>query len=122
MVANGQEVGCGEIKPPGTTSHLVEEDRARTAEILKRQLHVRIMESKDPKEFVTFGVVFNGFNIELYIMAFDFENTPSYQFYETEKLKLPSSPELYTNIEETIENLASFKVKCSIYVVQEMYD
>jgi hypothetical protein len=44
-------------------------------------------------------------------MAFDFENTPPpYQFYEIEKLKLPSSPELYTNIEETIENLASFKV------------
>ncbi len=69
-------VGCGEIKPPGTTSQLVDEDRARTAEILKRQLHVRIMKSKDSKEFVTFGVVFNGFNIELYVMAFDFENTP----------------------------------------------
>jgi hypothetical protein len=75
------------------------------------------MKSKDPKEFVTFGMVFNGFNIELYVMAFDFENTPSpYQFYQIEKLKLPSSPELYTNIEEIIENLASFKVKCLIYI------
>jgi hypothetical protein len=64
------------------------------------------MKSKDPKEFVTF----------VYVMAFDFENTTPYQFYEVEKLKLPSSPELYTNIEETIENLESFKVKCSIYV------
>jgi hypothetical protein len=54
LVANGQEVGCGEIKPPGTTSQLVKEDRARTAEILKRQLHVRIMKSKYPKEFVYF--------------------------------------------------------------------
>lgn len=51
------------------------------------------MKSKDPKEFATFGVVFNGFNIELYVMAFDFENTPPYRFYEIEKLKLPSSPE-----------------------------
>lgn len=55
-------------------------------------------------------------------MAFDFENTPSYLFYEIEKLKLPNSSELYTNIEETIENLASFKVKYSIYIGQEMYD
>ncbi|RCH82235.1 hypothetical protein CU098_007197 [Rhizopus stolonifer] len=77
LVANGQEVGCGEIKPPGTTSQLVEEDRARTSELLKRQLHVRFMKSKDPKQFVTFDAVFNGFNIELYVMAFDFENTPS---------------------------------------------
>ncbi|KAI9020150.1 hypothetical protein CLU79DRAFT_690578, partial [Phycomyces nitens] len=60
LVANGQEVGCGEIKFPGTTSQLSEEDRARIAEMLKRQLHVRIMKSKDPKEFVTFGMVFNG--------------------------------------------------------------
>ncbi|KAI8967743.1 hypothetical protein BDF20DRAFT_829006 [Mycotypha africana] len=48
-------------------------------------------------------------------MVFDFKNTPPYQFYQLEKLKLPSSPELYTNLEETIENLASFKGKCSIY-------
>lgn len=92
----------------------MEEDRARTAEILKRQLHVRIMKSKDPKEFVTFGVVFNGYNIEMYVTAFDPQNTPPYQFYEIEKVKLPSSPDLYINIEETIENLASFKVKCLI--------
>ncbi|KAI8887133.1 hypothetical protein K501DRAFT_176195, partial [Backusella circina FSU 941] len=116
---NGQEVGCGETKPPGTNSQLVEEDRARTAEILKRQLYVRIMKSKDPKEFVTFGVVFNGFNIELYVMAFNFENTPPYQFYEIEKLKLPSSPELYTNIEEIIENLASFKTSIVSSLAEE---
>ncbi|KAG1453065.1 hypothetical protein G6F46_009356 [Rhizopus delemar] len=121
LVANGQEVGCGEIQFPGTTTQLVEEDRARTAEIFKRQLYVRIRKSKDPEEFVTFGMVFSGFNIELYVMAFDFENTSLYQFYEIEKLKLPSSPELYTNIEETIENLASFKVKCSIYIGQEIF-
>lgn len=119
MVANnGQEVGCGEIKPPDTTPQLVEEDRARTAETLKRQLHVRIMKSKDPKEFVTFGVVFNGFSIELYVMAFEYKKKPPYQFYEVEKLKLPSSPDLYTNMEETLENFTGFKVKCSIYILE----
>lgn len=80
------------------------------------------MKSKDLKEFVTFGMVFNGFDIELYIMAFDSENDSPYQFYEIEKLKLPSSPDLYTNIEETIEHLKSFKVKYSIYLGQEIYD
>jgi hypothetical protein len=55
----------GEIGLHDTTFQLVEEGRARTAEILKKQLHVRIMKSKDPKELVTFGVVFNGFEIEL---------------------------------------------------------
>ena len=35
LVANGQEAGCGKVKFPGATTQLVEEDRARTAEILK---------------------------------------------------------------------------------------
>lgn len=78
MAANGQEIGCGEIKPPGTTSQLVEEDWARMAEMLKRQLYARIMKSKDPKEFVTFSIIFNEFNIELYVMDFEFENIPPY--------------------------------------------
>ena len=30
------------------------------------------MKSKDPKSVDTFGMIFNGFNIELYVMAFDF--------------------------------------------------
>ncbi|GAA5800723.1 hypothetical protein HPULCUR_006159 [Helicostylum pulchrum] len=79
LVANGHEVGCGEIKPPGTSFRLLEEDRARSAEILKQQLYVRMLKSKNPKEFVTFG-----YDIELYIMVFDFENSCRYQFYEIE--------------------------------------
>ncbi|ORE14394.1 hypothetical protein BCV71DRAFT_276070, partial [Rhizopus microsporus] len=51
LFVNDQEVGCGEIKSPGTTSQLLEEDWARTAETLKRQLPVCIMKSKDTKEF-----------------------------------------------------------------------
>lgn len=74
------------------------------------------MKSKDQKELVTFGMVFNGFDIELYLMTFDVEGTPPYQFYEIDTLKLPSSPVSYTSIEETIENPLSFKVKCSIYI------
>lgn len=91
---------------------------ARTAEMLKRQLHGRTIKSKYEKEFVTFGIVFNGFDIEFYVMAFGVEGTPHYQFYQINTLKIPSSPTSYTNIEESIEIFLSFKVKCSIYTGQ----
>ncbi|KAL0088628.1 hypothetical protein J3Q64DRAFT_1340482 [Phycomyces blakesleeanus] len=109
LIANGQEVGCGEIKTPCPTSQLLEEDRSRIAETLKRQLHARIMKSKDVKEFFTFGIIFDGFNIELYMMIFDFQRTLPYQFYYVERVKLPTSFESYNNMEETIEYLLSFK-------------
>ncbi|KAI9020149.1 hypothetical protein CLU79DRAFT_704174 [Phycomyces nitens] len=51
-------------------------------------------------------------------MTFDFENTFPYQFYEIEKLNLPTSPDLYTSIEETIEYLASFKT----FIVSSLAD
>ncbi|KAI9262506.1 hypothetical protein EDC94DRAFT_95841 [Helicostylum pulchrum] len=82
---------------------------ARTAEMLKRQLHGRTIKSKYEKEFVTFGIVFNGFDIEFYVMAFGVEGTPHYQFYQINTLKIPSSPTSYTNIEESIEIFLSFK-------------
>lgn len=67
-------------------------------------------------------MIFSGFDTELYVMVFGSKNTHPYNFYEINMLKLPSSPQLYTNIEETIENLLSFKVKCSIYIGYKMYD
>ncbi|KAI9248973.1 hypothetical protein EDC94DRAFT_501206, partial [Helicostylum pulchrum] len=60
-----------EIKPACTISQLVEAYRARIAETAKRQLHARIvMKSKNLIEFFTFWL-FDRFNIELYMMAFD---------------------------------------------------
>ncbi|KAI8085963.1 uncharacterized protein B0P05DRAFT_28991 [Gilbertella persicaria] len=109
IMANGLEVGCGEVKTANTSFYLLEEDRARMAETLKRQLHVRMMKSKKTKEFVSFGILFDGFKIELYTMTFEAEKTPPYQLYEAEKLTLPSSPETYVHFEETIEHLISFK-------------
>ncbi|KAI8976048.1 hypothetical protein BDB01DRAFT_728193 [Pilobolus umbonatus] len=69
----------------------MEEDHARTAKTLKRQLHARIMNAKDTKEFKTFGVIFNGFSIELYVMIFDPENKNTFNFYDIEMLKLLTS-------------------------------
>lgn len=112
ITKNGQEIGCGEIKPPGTSESLVETDRARIAEIMKRQLHVRMMKSKDIKEHITFGIIFDGFNVELYSLTFNTIDCFPYKFNQLEKLKLPSSPELYNNMEETLEYLLGFKVNC----------
>lgn len=56
----GAEVGCGEIKPPGKVKELIDIDRARIAEICKRQLHIRMKEAKSTKEHVTFGIMLAG--------------------------------------------------------------
>lgn len=61
----GVEVGCGEIKPPGKVKELIDIDRARIAEICKRQLHVRMKAAKNKKEHVTFGLMLAGNMFEL---------------------------------------------------------
>lgn len=91
---------------------VVEKDRARAAELLKTWLHVLVMKSKDLKEFVSFGIAFDGFDIELYVTAFDLENNRPYQFYEIKHLKL-SLPHNYT---PTLKKLSSFMAKCLIYI------
>ncbi|CAO3606959.1 unnamed protein product [Cunninghamella blakesleeana] len=108
LFANDQEIGCGEIKLPGTYISLAEEVRARIAEVLKRQLHRRII-SKEKKEFATFGMMINGYDIELYIMIFDENQNLPYKFYQVDNIKLPISYQFYTNLEQTIESLLSFK-------------
>jgi hypothetical protein len=60
-------------------------------------------------------MIFNSLDIELYVMAFEVGGISPYQFYNVDTLKLPSSSLSYTTIEETLDNLLSFKVKCSIY-------
>ncbi|KAI9267025.1 hypothetical protein EDC94DRAFT_692268 [Helicostylum pulchrum] len=89
MYYHTNEIGARETKLPGIYEKLIEEDRTRTAEILKRQLHVRIMKSKDRKEFRTFGMAFSGFDIEFYVMVFDDEKKSPYQFHQIEQVKLP---------------------------------
>ncbi|KAI8377038.1 hypothetical protein EDC96DRAFT_435715, partial [Choanephora cucurbitarum] len=93
----------------------------RIAETLRRQSHVRIMKSNNTKEFATVGVMFNEFSIVLYAIAFDSSNTFPYQLYEVKRLMIPSSPDLYTNMEETFENLKSFKT-CIVSSLAEEAD
>lgn len=56
----GIEVGCGEVKPPKKSKELVDIDRARIAEICKRQLHLCLQISSSTKEHCTFGILVGG--------------------------------------------------------------
>lgn len=60
ITSKGYEVGCGEIKPFGKVRELVEMDRARIAEICKRQLHKRMKVSVSLDEHTTFGILLAG--------------------------------------------------------------
>jgi hypothetical protein len=108
ILNEGRELGCGEIKPIGTPIALLEEDRARLAETMKRQLNVRIMKAKSIKEFQTFGFFIYGFEIELYVMRFDEEN--GYQLYLSQNITLPTTSSSYSNMDITLGLLLAFKV------------
>lgn len=51
------EVGCGEVKKPGVSKALLNEDNMRVLEVMKRQLHLRLCRAKKEYEAVTFGVL-----------------------------------------------------------------
>lgn len=56
----GIEVGNGELKPPGSNTALLDEDRARISELCKWQLHTRLKESRSEQECVTYGILIAG--------------------------------------------------------------
>lgn len=87
----------------------LEEVRARICETMKKQLHLRIKNAKDVKEFVSFGLFFCKKQIELYSMKFT--TAEGYHVYLLETIVLPTFSDTYTSLEETIEVLLSFKVK-----------
>lgn len=108
---DGKRIGCSEVKKDHNIHFkLLESDRARIAETMKRQLRVRIMASKSEKEMITFGIFCSGHTIELYIMSFNSKAEVPYQLYKIQTLKIPTSLSTYTHIEESLEYLKSFKV------------
>ncbi|KAI9266237.1 hypothetical protein EDC94DRAFT_516012, partial [Helicostylum pulchrum] len=62
ICSEGVELGCGEVKPPKKSKELINIDRARIAEVCKRQLHLRLQSSVDTKEYCTFGILLAGMN------------------------------------------------------------
>ncbi|KAG1473832.1 hypothetical protein G6F56_000716 [Rhizopus delemar] len=67
----GIEVGCGEVKPPKKSKELIDIDRARIAEICKRQLHLRLQISSSTKEHCAFGIFVGGMMLELTKLELD---------------------------------------------------
>lgn len=57
---SGIEVGNGEIKSANTCPKKLDVDRARIAELCKRQLHLRMMAARCDKELKTFGLFIHG--------------------------------------------------------------
>lgn len=107
------EIGCGKIKFNSVDKRLLEEDRARLGETLKRQLHRRIKNAKSEKEFQTFGAFIEGPHVELYKSTFSRQE--GYEFILLCKIAFPTEKSTYTFMEESLEILYSFKVKQGFY-------
>ena len=58
------EVGCGEVKKPGVSQALLNEDKMRVLEVMKRLLYLRLYRAKKEYEAVTFGILAQGKVIE----------------------------------------------------------
>ncbi|CEG70879.1 hypothetical protein RMATCC62417_06699 [Rhizopus microsporus] len=103
----GVEVGCGEVKPPGKGKALVDKNRARIAELCKRQLHARLKHATSAREQSTFGVLIAGMSLELTKLQF---NNDNYFYSVLKSIELPRRSQWYSNIEAYFETLFSFKV------------
>lgn len=102
---DGFEVGCGEIKPPNTNSHNVEEDRCRVPEHLKKQLHKRLQVASEEKELVTFGIFIFGEELDLSMMEF---KEGKYEHSIIKQLKLPTMHATFEHMDESLEFLLGF--------------
>lgn len=64
----GVTVGCGEIKPFHASRGLIDEDRARLPEFMKRILHERIVDAQTEEEFAVYGFLVTGGEVEISFM------------------------------------------------------
>ncbi|KAG1140717.1 hypothetical protein G6F37_006898 [Rhizopus arrhizus] len=102
----GIEVGCGEVKPPKKSKELIDIDRARIAEVCKRQLHLRLQISSSIKEHCTFGALIGGMVLELTKLQFD---NGEYNYSILKTIEMPGQNKTGGSIEEILESLYSFK-------------
>jgi hypothetical protein len=109
-----QELGCGEVKVGNVCPKLLEEDRARLGESMKKQLHNRIFRAKNESEFKTFGLFIHNTTIEMYTCKFT--NNKEFVFVLLKSITLPTLKTSYTTMEETSEIMMSFKVRLGVVV------
>lgn len=108
---DNREIGFGIIRPGNTSEATLESGRVAMAESMKRQVHLRIIKAKDTKEFYTFGILFHGHTIELFVMMFtDANPRVPYTMYQIETLINPTSFNTFGFADITLECLSGFKV------------
>lgn len=84
----GAEIGTIEITIVDAVDSLVEEDKYRIAESLKKQLHKRLLHARQEKELITFGAMFYENKFEFSIMEFTENAKYDYTVYESIPLSL----------------------------------
>ncbi|KAI9029968.1 hypothetical protein CLU79DRAFT_716010 [Phycomyces nitens] len=87
---------------------LVDIDRARIAEICKRQLHLRLQASSSTKEHCTFGILVGEIGMVLDFTKLEFNNG-EYNYSTLKTVELPERKNVGGSIEEILESLYSFK-------------
>lgn len=101
----GEEIGFGEIEPLNTPLDVLEEDRCRIAENLKKQLHRRMKGAVNVTELQTFGILVYGETVELSIMKFE-DGRYKYCIFKT--LVIPTTPNTYKHMEQSLSFLLGF--------------
>ncbi|CAO3658407.1 unnamed protein product [Rhizopus stolonifer] len=104
------EVGCGEVKKPGVSQALLDEDKIRVLEVMKRQLHLRLYHAKKEYEAATFGVLVQGATVILLEMKMDLENGV-YMYHEQQPFTLPTTHHTHAHMEIALEVITKFKNK-----------
>ncbi|KAI8877740.1 hypothetical protein K501DRAFT_197552 [Backusella circina FSU 941] len=103
------EVGCGEVKRPGVSEALLNEDKMRVLEVMKRQLHLRLFHAKKEYEAVTFGILVQGTTVILLRMQMDLENGV-YMYHEECPFALPTTYHTHAHMDIALEVISKFRV------------
>ncbi|KAL9544046.1 hypothetical protein PS6_008955, partial [Mucor atramentarius] len=117
----GLEIGGVEIKPFYTAATDIDNDIVRLGEITKRMLHRRVMKAKSPREFITFGIMVHGSNVEYYIHQY---NPTTSSSTTTSSTTSKSSSSIPTAATSTPSSLYSFKLiqKCTLPALSSTYN
>ncbi|KAI8348669.1 hypothetical protein BD560DRAFT_410674 [Blakeslea trispora] len=110
------EVGCGEVKKSGVSQALLDQDKMRVLEVMKRQLHLRLCRAKKEYEAVTFGILVQGTTVILLKMQMDLESGV-YMYHEEYPFTLPTTYHTHTQMDIALETISNFKVSiCNDFV------
>ncbi|OAD04090.1 hypothetical protein MUCCIDRAFT_110969 [Mucor lusitanicus CBS 277.49] len=103
---DGLELGVGEIKPEEAAAGMIEMDRIKVMETMKKQLKMRLKCARSARELQTFGIVICNNTTELSRMQMADDGRYVYPFLK--KLKLGTTEESCLEYDLTLEVFLSF--------------